>query len=216
MSDVLTERQNEAYEFIRGYHRQYRKPPTYTEIGGALGIRSLNAVVKVLRALEAKGYLTRIPNVARGLTLSAPDDPYALDEDGAPQLPVVSRTSSATPETLRKRPSGYLAVDRSFLPRTAEPEHCLVGRAGDDGMNPDGVRKGDLVVVHECEARELKPGELAAFLVGEAFLVRRFELANGRLHLRVANARYTEETFAPGDPKCHVVGRVTAVMRKLG
>lgn len=215
MSDALTERQNEAYEFIRAYHRQHRKPPTYTEIAQALSIRSLNAVVKVLRALEAKGYLTRTPNVARGLTLSAPDDPYALDEEAAPQLPVVSRTSSATPETLRKRPAAYLAVDRSLLPRTTDPDTCLVGRAGDDGMNGDGIRKGDLVVVEECTPGALHPNELAAVLVGEAFLVRRVHLLNGRLHLRVADRRYTEETYPPGDPKCHLVGRVTAVLRRV-
>lgn len=214
MPEVLTERQNEAFEFMREYARVHRKPPTLTEIGAALGIRSTNAVTKIVRALEAKGYLVRTPNVARGLSLVTPDDPFAPDDGGAPVLPIVSRTSSAAPDALRRRPAGYLAVDPLLLGRGVDPEACLIARAGDDGMNPDGVRKGDFVVVEETEA--LRNGELAAFLVGEALHVRRYHLANGRLHLRPADRRYTEETFPPGDPACHVVGRVLAVLRKVG
>ncbi len=213
MPASLTERQNEAFEFVRRYVREHRKPPTLGEIGAALGIRSNNAVTKLVRALETKGYLGRDPHVARGIKLHETEDPFALGE-GVPQLPIVSRTTSAQPEKLRSRPVGFLSADAFWL-GGADPDACVFARAGDDGMNPDGIRKGDVVLVEEQDASALPAGTLAAVLVGDDLKVRRFHFANGRYHLRPADRRYSEEVFAPADAGCHVIGRVLAVMRKV-
>lgn len=214
MKARLTERQNEAYEFIRSYMRTHRKPPTLQEIGAALEIHSTNGVFKLLRALEQKGYIERAPHAARGLTLTETDDPFSLD-DALPSLIVVSRTSSHQPGLLRNKPSGYLTVDPYFLRGTRDAEACLIARAGDDGMNGAGIRKGDFLIIEEVPWRELRNGEAAAFLVGDELQVRQFHFANDRLHLRPADRTYTEETFPPDDPSCHVVGRVVGLMRRL-
>ena len=214
MKARLTERQNEAYEFIRSFMRRHRKPPTLHEIGAALGIRSTNGVFKLLQALEQKGYISRTQHEARGLALTESDDPFSLD-DALPNLLVVSRTASDQPALLRHRPSGALSVDPYFLKGVRDPDRCLIGRTGDDGMNGAGIRKGDFILVEEVPWNELRNGETAAFLVGEEMHVRFFVLANGRLHLRPSDRTYTEETFTPEDPRCYVVGRVIGVMRRL-
>lgn len=215
MKDRLTERQNEGYEFIRAFMREERKPPTLREIGDALGIRSTNGVSKLVRALEKKGYVEREAHAARGLRLAEEErDPFSMDT-GPPDLPVVSRTPSDRPGELRKRPSGYLSVDPYLLREASDPEACLVGRAGDDGMNGDGIRKGDFLVIEEGPARQLSNGDMAAFLVREELRARRFFYANGKLHLRPADRHYTEETFPPGDPGCHPIGRVLGLFRSF-
>ncbi len=215
MKARLTERQNDAFEFIRSYMRDYRKPPTIIEIGQALGIRSTNGVFKLLNALEKKGYIEREQHAARGLRLVDADfDPFALDE-GSPSLPVISRTASDQPDALRQRPTAYFTVDSYFLQKTNDPDACLIGRAGDDGMNGDGIRKGDFLLIEERPWQQMRNGEMAAFLVREELHVRRFVHTNGRLHLRPADRTYTEETFPPDDPGCYVVGRVIGVMRRL-
>ncbi len=215
MKTRLTERQNQAYEFIRSYMRDYRKPPTLKDIGEALEIRSSGGVFKLLQVLEKKGYIEREKHTARGVRLvDADHDPFALDE-GTPSLLVVSRTASDQPETLHDRPTAYFTVDPYFLRTTGDAETCLIGRASDDGMNGDGIRKGDFLIIEEMPWQQVRNGDIAAFLVYEELQVRRFFLANGRLHLRPADRTYTEETFSPNDPGCHVIGRVVGVMRRL-
>ena len=209
----LTERQNQVLEFIRAYLREHRKPPTYQEIGDALAIRSTNGVRKQLLALEDKGYLRREPRAARGLfLLDEEPDAFALDA-GPPTLPVVSRTRSDAPEALRSRPAGSLAVDPRLLGH-ADPDRCLLARAGDDGMNGDGIRKGDLLIIEERPRAEVPNGVVAA-LVGEQLLARRYDWANGRVHLRPADRTYAEETFPPDDPGCHVIGPVLGLIRRF-
>jgi repressor LexA len=213
MKDRLTQRQNEGYEFIRTFVREEGKPPTLREIGDALDISSTNGVSKLLDALEQKGYVEREPHAARGLRLVEEErDPFAMDA-GAPDLPVVSRTSSSRPEELRKRPRRYLAVDPRLLREADDPDACLLGRAGDDGMNGEGIRKGDVLLIEEQRANMLDNGDLVAFLVGEELRARRFFYANGKLHLRPADDHYTEETYPPGDSGCHPVGRVLGLFR---
>jgi repressor LexA len=68
-----------------------------------------------------------------------------------PSLPVISRTASDQPEQLRKRPKGTITVDDRLLRRARDPDDCLVGQAGDDGMNDAGIHKGDLLLIEEME-----------------------------------------------------------------
>lgn len=216
MPAPLTERQNTAYEFIVGYAREHHTFPTLREIGAALGVASPNAVTKMVEALVRKGYLTRTPNVSRGLRLADPAVLGGSGSDDVPLLPLVGRASSAAPDDLRRRPERFYALDTQLLPRSADPADCLIVRASDDGMNPSGIRKGDLVVVEEAAPRTLRTGETAAFLVGDAVRIRTFTLANGKWHLRATDNRYTDETYLPGTPACALVGRAVAIIRRLG
>jgi repressor LexA len=208
----LTERQNQVYEFLRDYIRRQGKPPTLQEIGDALAIRSTNGVHKLVRALESRGLVRREPHAARGLSLVESDD--VGNHDGVPSLLLVNRPNSYQPDSLRRRPRGAVYVDPRFLGE-ADPDGCLVARAGDDGMTGEGIRRGDFLVVQQVHLEDLAPDELAAVLLGERIVVRRVRLERDRLYLHPADRTYLDEDYAPDDPECHVIGRVTALMRPL-
>lgn len=213
--DRLTQRQNDAYEFIRGFMDRHRKPPTMEEIGEALGIASTNGVYKLLQALEKKGWIEREKHAARSIRLVDEDrDPFGMD-GGVPRLPLVSRTPSDEPERLRERPRGTLSVDNRLLREASDPDACLVGQAGDDGMNGAGIRKGDLLLIEEMDRDDLDNGVLVAALVEEQLLPREYYFANRRIHLRPADRHYSEDTFPPKHPGCHIIGRLLGLIRTL-
>lgn len=212
----LTQRQNEAYEFIRGYLDRNRKPPTLQEIGDALGISSTNGVYKLLQTLEKKGWIERKKHEARGIRLTDQEQDPLGTGGGLPSLPVVSRTPSDQPERLRERPTGTLSVDDRLLrDARGDPEDCLLGRAGDDGMNGAGIHKGDLLVIEETDWADLENGTFVAALVEAQLLPREFHFANRKLHLRPADRHYAEETFSPDHPGCYVIGRVLGLIRTI-
>jgi len=214
--DRLTERQNEAYEFIRGYVDQHSKPPTMMEIGDALGIASTNGVYKLLEALEKKGWIEREKHTARGIRLPDEErsDPLGMG-GGLPSLPIVSRTPSDQPDRLRDRPRGTLSVDDRLLRKANSPDACLLGPAGDDGMNGAGIHKGDLLLIEEMSWEKLNNSTLVAALVGDTLLPREFYFANNRIHLRPADRHYTEDTYPPDDPGCYVIGPLLGLLRTL-
>ncbi len=82
-------------------------------------------------------------------------------------------------------------------------------------MNGDAIRKGDLAVCEERDGRGLPVGTLVAALVRDRVVLRQFEFANGRVHLRAADRTYGDEAFAPADDECFIVGAVRAILRAL-
>ncbi|MGB5354237.1 MAG: S24 family peptidase, partial [Woeseia sp.] len=182
------------------------------EIGEALSIRSTNGVHKLVKTLEAKGYITRTPRVSRGIALA--ETSTALSADSHPLLPVVSRVRSDQPDRLRAHPVASLLVDPRLLGRVQE-DACVIAVSGDDGMEEQGIRRGDFLVVEETDWQQLLNGELAAVLIGEGIIARYFEFTRNRLHLRPSARGYEKESFHPNSPGCHIIGRVLSVMRKL-
>jgi repressor LexA len=217
MKPPLTQRQSEILRLITSYQQKHRQTPTYQEIRQALEarsggeIKSLNTVVKHVQALVEKGYLQRQPHAARGLRLAEPE----ADEERTPLLPFIRRASSQEPERLRKAIKDYYAFDPKLLRDARDPDACLIATAGDDGMNGEGIRKGDLLVIEEMPWNRLRNGDLAFCLVREDLIARRFFFANQRWHLRPSDRTYTEETFPPNAPDCHIVGLVIGLFRRL-
>ncbi len=218
----LTERQNQVYEFLRDFVRRRGKPPTIKEVGESLGIKSTNGVHKMLVVLERKGYITRTPNEARGLQIV---DDVGLGGEEPPGVLMLKLTEGAgrrqrkmTSETAEfplPRSRRPLLVDPGMLPDRVDLEHCVGVVAGDDGMNGEGIRKSDLLVVEECDWRDIPNGATVAVLFYDRLVIRRFEFANNRLHFRAADRSYVDETVRPDDREFFVIGRALAMMRPL-
>ena len=224
MRDRLTQRQDQVFEFIRDAINHNGKPPTIKEIGRGIGVRSTNSVHKMLVVLEKKGYLRRIPNEARGIELLVGEETYsAAEPPGVLMLKDVEGTGRRVrkltaegaahplPRSLRQP----LLLDPSLVPEGVDLDGCLGVVAGDDGMNGAGVWKGDLVVVEERPWGEIPNGALVAALFHDRVVIRRFEFANDRLHFRVADRSYADESARPDDQEYFVIGRALVMMRSL-
>lgn len=219
----LTERQTQVFEFVRSYVRSQGRPPTLAEIGRGLGIASSNGVHRLVGALETKGYVSRRPNEARGLSLVDDEGGGGGDAPGVLMLKVTEGAgrrarplTSDTAEHPLPRSRRSLIVDPALLPDDVDLDACVGVVAGDDGMLADGIRKDDRLVVEEMEWTQVPNGALVAVLFYTRLVVRRFELANGRLHFRVANRTFRDQTARPGDPEYFVLGRAIALLRSLG
>lgn len=83
-----TKRQAEYLAFLRAFTDRWGIPPSFEEIGRHFGTTapSVNSMVK---ALEARGFLTRVPGQARTLRVLVPEEPH-----GTP-------TAAQAPETDR-------------------------------------------------------------------------------------------------------------------
>lgn len=223
MRGTLTERQNQVFEFLRDYVRHHGKPPTIKEVGAGLGIRSTNGVHKMLVVLEAKGYITRTPNEARGIEIVGEEGGQAGEEPpGVMMLKTMEgagrrarKITSDTVEYPLPRSRTPLLLDPRLLPDGVDLDHCFGVEAGDDGMNGAGIRKGDLVVVEERSWDDVPNGALVAALFYDRLVIRQFEVANGRLHFRAADKTYADEAVRPDDREFFVLGQALLVMRSL-
>lgn len=115
--EELSPRQKDVLRVVLSSLDQYGVPPTYREIGDALGIASTNGVADHIKALIKKGYLTAVrgKGASRGLK---PTPLAKRSRRGAVVEVSVLHKGASWPLTL----SDYedtLLIDRHLLPKGA-------------------------------------------------------------------------------------------------
>lgn len=68
----LTARQRDLLTFIRRYIGQHGIAPSFDEMKAELGLASKSGIHRMISGLEERGYISRMPDRARAITLRAP------------------------------------------------------------------------------------------------------------------------------------------------
>lgn len=165
MTLQLTSRQSNILAFIRERLEQGGEVPTLEEIGQAMGIPSVSAVLKHVRSLEAKGRLVIEPNRSRGIRLVQETDPLAAD---TLELPLIGRIAAGEPIFSDSRVERSLRVSRWLF--RLQPDYLV--RVIGDSMRDEGILDGDLVAVHATPVA--RHGQVvAARVAGDRFTIKR-------------------------------------------
>jgi repressor LexA len=165
MTIQITHRQSNVLAFIRTRIERDGQSPTLEEIGEAMGIGNVSAVLKHVRSLEAKGRLTIEPNQARSIRLVRESDP--MDADTL-ELPLIGRIAAGEPLFSESRVDRSLRVSRSLF--RVRPDY-LVKVVG-DSMRDEGILDGDLVAIHATSVA--RHGQVVAARVrGNEFTIKR-------------------------------------------
>jgi repressor LexA len=165
MTLQLTSRQSNILAFIRERLEQGGEVPTLEEIGQAMGIPSVSAVLKHVRSLEAKGRLVIEPNRSRGIRLVQETDPLAAD---TLELPLIGRIAAGEPIFSDARVERSLRVSRWLF--RLQPDYLV--RVIGDSMRDEGILDGDLVAVHATPVA--RHGQVvAARVAGDRFTIKR-------------------------------------------
>jgi len=165
MTLQLTSRQFNILAFIRERLERDGEAPTLEEIGQAMGMPNVSAVLKHVRALEAKGRLVIEPHRARGIRLVREADPFATD---TLDLPLIGRIAAGEPIFSDARVERSLRVSRWLF--RLQPDYLV--RVRGDSMRDEGILDGDLVAVHATPVA--RHGQIvAARVAGDRFTIKR-------------------------------------------
>jgi repressor LexA len=189
----LTDRQQEALDFIKSSIAERGYPPTLREIGKQMGIRSTNGVNDHLKALERKGYLVREELRSRAMQ-PVDDAKVAVRIIGTPDVEV--------------------HVDRFFLGSHRADEVFGLVVCG-DSMIEDGIFDGDYVFVHRQTTAQ--NGEVVVVIVESGTTCMRFYAEGERFRLQPANEAMAPTYFHRSElaaPK--ILGKVFGVYRRFG
>ncbi len=174
VTDQLTERQKDVYEFVRDKIRNRGYGPTVREIGDHFQISSPNGVMCHLKALEKKGLITREPNMSRAIQLAA----EPIEERG---LPLAGRIAAGV---LHEAIEQDERVDFGAM---FDHKNMFVLEVSGESMIDAQIADGDYVVVRK--QRTARDGQITVVQTeeGDATL-KRFYLEKNRIRLEPANA----------------------------
>jgi repressor LexA len=211
---VLTDRQQEIWNFLVDYVDRRGFPPTVREIGDAVGLASPSTVHAHLANLERAGLLRRDPTKPRALELLAHRREPAAEEPAADArvrvLPLLGQIAAGGPLLAEQNVEDHLAVPEG-LSRGGE-EFLL--RVRGDSMIGAGILDGDIVVVQRSQ--DARNGEIVVALAGEdesadEATVKRFFREDGRVRLQPENDAL-EPIYAA---HVQILGKVVGVFRRL-
>jgi len=188
----LTVRQQEVLGYLQVHMREYGTWPSFREIEDHFGFRSTNAVMGHLRALEKKGYISRVAGQARTFRIN-----FGLKDADVPQdslevveIPIYGHIAAGFPDGVETGGEiGRLQIDvESAGIRRSRRSFALKVRG--ESMVDVGIFDGDTVVIEQNTAKD---GDIVAALIDGETTLKRFINKPGRSpYLKAENRNFPE------------------------
>jgi repressor LexA len=215
----LTAKQREILEAVQTWIGEHGRPPTLREMAIRMNVSSTNAIRDHLRVLETKGYLKREARLSRGLELirggkdDAPTPIRPRAAEPAPRdlvaIPLIGRVAAGAPLLAEENVEDTLYLDRFFV---REGDTFALQVKGSSMINA-GIFDGDYVFVRQQP--DANRGEIVVALIGDEATVKTYYPENGQVRLQPENDTMDPIIVRRGDPELRIVGKVSAVLRKM-
>ncbi len=205
----LSQRQSDVLEFILNAIESRGLPPSYREIGDALGIASTNGVSDHVKALIKKGYLKKIegaPGAARGIQLTQKTRSMQSN-DNMVEVPLLGHVAAGEPILAEENHERTLNFDASLLSGSG-PTFALTVRG--DSMIEEGIHDGDIVIVRQSNSA--RNGDIVVAMVDGEATVKYYFHEGERIRLQPANSAM-EPIFVGPDQSTAIQGKVAGVVR---
>src|SRR3989344_2171388 len=146
-------------------------PPSISEIAKAIKVKSKNAVVKLLRSLETKGYIRR-SNKARGIEVLNPEgEPIGR---GLFSVPLLGHITAGLPMLAEEQIEDWLNLPASLIKGRKD---VFLLRVIGMSMKDAGILDGDLVIVKQQKLAEVN--DIVVALLDDEATVKRLVKSSG-------------------------------------
>ena len=233
---MLTRKQYELLVFVHGRLKETGVPPSFDEMKDALDLRSKSGIHRLVKALEERGFIKRLPNRARAIEVirlpesmqaAAPagrtrgfspsviegnlgrmrSGPEGANSNEPVLVPVMGRIAAGTPIEAIQTQSHTIGVPPDML---SPGEHFALEVRG-DSMIEAGIMDGDTVLIRKSDTAET--GDIVVALVDEEeATLKRLRRKGASIALEAANPAYETRIFGPD--RVRIQGRLVGLMRK--
>jgi repressor LexA len=232
---MLTRKQHELLMFINERLKEAGVPPSFDEMKDALDLRSKSGIHRLIKALEERGFIRRLPNRARAIeivrmpestTPATPRSrgfspsviegslgrvrPVAAGSDAAHEpvvVPMMGRIAAGVPIEAIQVHSHSIAIPPDML---SPGEHFALEVRG-DSMVDAGIFEGDTVLIRRTDTADT--GDIVVALVDEEeATLKRLRKKGASIALEAANTAYETRIFGPD--RVRIQGKLVGLMRR--
>jgi repressor LexA len=236
---MLTRKQYELLVFVHGRLKETGVPPSFDEMKDALDLRSKSGIHRLIKALEERGFIKRLPNRARAIeVIRLPDSmqPAAAAAAPAPRgrgfspsviegnlgkvrsLPPSANSNEPVMVPVMGRIAAGVPIEAiqthshtiGVPPDMLSPgEHFALEVRG-DSMIEAGILDGDTVLIRKSDTADT--GDIVVALVdGEEATLKRLRKKGASIALEAANPAYETRIFGPD--RVQIQGRLVGLLR---
>ncbi|MHB1645516.1 MAG: transcriptional repressor LexA [bacterium] len=210
-------------ELILSFFNEHKRMPSYSEMAILFGLKSKNAVFKIVNKLQKEGIIIKDDkrrtifnsNFYSSQAFSPTPD---SDSGTAPSLPssyfspygfsikLLGRVEAGFPSPAEEELLDMISIDKLLI---KNPVSSFLLKVTGDSMTEAGIMQGDYVIVDK--SLTASEGDIVIAQVDNAWTMKYLSKENGSYILLPANPRYK-----PIKPKneLQIAGVVTGVARK--
>ena len=233
---MLTRKQLELLMFVHERLKESGVPPSFDEMKDALDLRSKSGIHRLVKALEERGFIKRLPNRARAIevirlpesvqsslppTRSHGFSPSVIEGNlgrmrGTPEsansnepvlVPVMGRIAAGVPIDAIQHQTHTIGVPPDML---SPGEHFALEVRG-DSMIEAGILDGDTVLIRRSDTADT--GDIVVALVDqEEATLKRLRRKGASVALEAANPAYETRIFGPD--RVSIQGRLVGLIRR--
>ena len=198
---VLTNAQNELYEWIRNYMKEYQHSPSIRQMMEAMQLKSPAPIQSRLKHLQEKGYISWQEGKARTLQV--------IDEmiEGIPIMGSIA--AGGLVET-------YSDVTENLdISDVFKKKDIFALTVNGDSMVDAHIADGDMVLMEPIKnVQDIRNGMIvSAFVPGLGTTLKYFVKRNNKIYLEAANPSY--EPIILDFDQVVIQGKLLAVWRKI-
>ncbi|MCF7844600.1 MAG: transcriptional repressor LexA [Kiritimatiellales bacterium] len=202
-SATLTPHQRTVLNYIREFQGKRGYSPSLSDLALAFGVRSKNAVAKVVNALEREKQIEKDPKGRIKIIDLVPAD----DRPEPMVLPLFGPISAGPAATAEEQAEEMLELDNYIV---GNKDNTFLLRVRGDSMIEAGIFEGDLVIV-ERNTKEPRVGDIVVGVLDGEFTLKRLRKDKGKFYLQAENPEYPD-MYAMEE--LQVAGVVRGVIRK--
>lgn len=222
---MLTRKQRDILTLLIRHLEQHGVAPSFDELCDAAGLKSKSGIHRLMSGLEERGYIARLHNRARAVsilrhidgsdytenrpnsnTATTQDSAKAIDEDVV-EIPLLGKIAAGSPITALSDHSNLMTVPQYMIGRG---EYFALTIEG-DSMIDAGILDGDTVLIERSDTAQT--GEIVVALIDhEEATLKRLRRKAHSIALEPANSRYETRIFGPDQVK--IQGKLKGLIRQ--
>jgi repressor LexA len=179
----LTPHQRTVLTYVVEFQRKRGYSPSLSDLAVAFGVRSKNAVAKVVNVLTREGHLAKDPKGR----IKIIDLPVSEPRPEPMVLPLFGPISAGFAAPVEEQAEEMLNLEEYLLPAKKRASTFLLRVKGDSMLNA-GIHEGDLVLV-DREATP-RPNDIVVGILDGEFTLKRLRHDKGKYYLQAENEKY--------------------------
>jgi repressor LexA len=204
MIEEISKRQKELLHYIIKQVREHNLPPSISEMATYLGVKSKNAVAKLLDCLERDGYI-KTNGKARGIEVLKTLGESL--EKGFFRVPVIGHVQAGSPHLAEEQIEEWINLPTTLIKGRRD---VFLLRVRGDSMVNAGIHEHDLVIVRPT--KDAKHNDIVVALLHDEATVKRFIQIKNRSYLKAENPKF--KNIYPKE-EWMIQGKVVGVIRNL-
>jgi len=200
---TLTPHQRTVLNYVREFQHKRGYSPSLADLALAFGVRSKNAVAKVVNALVREGQLEKDPKGR--IKIIDLQEPESAKLEPL-MLPLFGPISAGFAAPVEEQAEEMVALEQYII---TKPASTFLLRVKGDSMIDAKIEEGDLVVVER--GAEPRVGDIVVGVLDGEFTLKRLKKDKGKYYLQAENPAYPDMYALE---ELQVAGVVRGVIRK--